>query len=155
MVFREPTSWSSTLWINLGEKDNERLNRKVIGPSSPVLVGTSIVGVVEYVGKSQSRVRLITDSRLCPSVRALRGEEQNRELLKHLDALLLSLELRPDLSENAEQVIPFLSQLKTNLARRSRDLYLAKGVLHGASHPLWTLSNTSPKRLWIQLRFLR
>lgn len=55
VIFREPSSWSSTLWLNVGEKDNERLNKKIIGKNSPVLAGGSIIGVVEYVGKTRSR----------------------------------------------------------------------------------------------------
>ncbi len=89
VVFREPTSWSSFLWINVGERDNRALNRKVVAKNSPVVVGTSLVGVVEEVGYKQSKVRLITDAGLVPAVRALRGKEQNRFLREHLEGLLL------------------------------------------------------------------
>jgi cell shape-determining protein MreC len=103
VIFREPASWSSTLWINLGEKDNQKLKKKIIGKNSPVLLGTSIIGVVEYVGDYQSRVRLITDSRLTPSVRACRGNEQNRYLLEHLEALIFALEPREDLFPSKDE----------------------------------------------------
>lgn len=140
VIFREPASWSSTLWINLGEKDNEKIGKKIIGKNSPVLLGTSIVGVVEYVGRNQSRVRLITDSRLAPSVRACRGKEQNRFLLEHLETLIFSLELRDDLfssHEEAAQIQQQLNRLKNTLLQRAGNLYLAKGELHGTSKPLW------------------
>lgn len=75
VVFREPASWNSRLWLNVGEKDNEKLRRKVIAKNSPVVVGTALVGVVEHVGPTQSRVRLLSDAGLTPSVRAARGEE--------------------------------------------------------------------------------
>jgi rod shape-determining protein MreC len=140
VIFREPASWSSTLWINLGEKDNQKLKKKIVGKNSPVLLGTSIVGVVEYVGDHQSRVRLITDSRLTPSVRACRGNEQNRYLLEHLEALIFSLELREDLFSSTEEgagLNQYLDRLKKALLQQSGDLYLAKGEIHGTSHPLW------------------
>jgi rod shape-determining protein MreC len=140
VIFREPASWSSTLWINLGEKDNEKFKKEIIGMNSPVLLGTSIVGVVEYVGKNQSRVRLITDSRLAPSVRVCRGNEQNRYLLEHLESLVFALELREDLFNSPEEragLSQHLHHLKNNLLQQSGDFYLAKGELHGTSHPLW------------------
>lgn len=74
VIFRSPNSWYSSLWINLGSLDNEKLKYNAIGKNSPVLIGNSIIGVIDYVGKKQSRVRLITDSALSPSVRALRRE---------------------------------------------------------------------------------
>lgn len=72
VIFRSPALWESSLWINVGEAENQALGRKVISKNSPVTVGDSIVGVIEYVGKQQSRVRLITDSGLTPSVRVKR-----------------------------------------------------------------------------------
>jgi cell shape-determining protein MreC len=74
VIFRSPSSWYSTLWINLGENDNHALKNHFIGKNSPVLIGDSIIGVIDYIGKKQSRVRLISDSGLNPSVRALRQE---------------------------------------------------------------------------------
>ena len=140
VIFREPASWSSTLWINLGEKDNQKLNKKIIGKNSPVLLGTSVVGIVEYVGDHQSRVRLITDSHLTPSVRACRGNEQNRYLLEHLEALIFALELRDDLFASNEEgalLAQSLTRLKKMLLQQSGDFFLAKGEVHGTSQPLW------------------
>jgi rod shape-determining protein MreC len=140
VIFREPASWSSTLWINVGEKENQKLGKKIIDKNSPILLGTTIVGVVEYVGDNQSRVRLITDARLCPSVRALRGNEQNRYVLEHLEALHFALEMRDDLFPSKEEhqlLAQSLYRLKKNLLQQSGDFYLAKGEIHGTSHPLW------------------
>ncbi len=140
VIFREPASWSSTFWINLGENDNVKVGKNIIGKNSPVLLGTSIVGVVEYVGKSQSRVRLITDARLTPSVRAVRGNEQNRHLLEHLEALIFALEIREDLFSSDEEgsaAALALYRLKNTLMQQSGDFYLAKGELRGTSNPLW------------------
>ncbi len=73
VIFRSPVFWESTLWLNVGEADNELLHRQVIAKNSPVVFGTSVVGVVEEVGLHQCRVRLITDASLTPSVRAVRS----------------------------------------------------------------------------------
>ncbi len=140
VIFREPASWSSTFWIDIGENDNDKIGMKVVGKNSPVLLGTSIVGVVEYVGSGRSRVRLITDSRLAPSVRAVRGSEQNRYLLEHLELLIFALERRDDLFSSAQEsksAAHVLYRLKQSLQEKSGDLYLAKGELRGTSNPLW------------------
>lgn len=73
IIFRSPASWNSSVWIDVGHATNEAMGIKTIAKNSPVMVGTSVVGVVDYVGKKQSRVRLITDSGLTPSVRAVRS----------------------------------------------------------------------------------
>lgn len=73
VIFRPINTWNSSLWINCGEADNRRLNFEVVAKNSPVVVGISIVGVVDFVGEHESRVRLVTDSGLNPSVRVRRG----------------------------------------------------------------------------------
>jgi rod shape-determining protein MreC len=140
VIFREPVSWNSNLWINVGERDNVKIGKKIVGKNSPVLLGTSIVGVIEYVGATQSKVRLVTDSRLVPAVRVLRGKEQNRFLLEHLESLIFSLELREDLFASSEESTHFFEQLKrlkASLLQRAGNLYLAKGEIRGTSQPLW------------------
>lgn len=74
VIFRSPAAWDSTLWINVGKATNAQLGREVVLHNSPVVVGKSVVGIVDYVGEKQSRVRLITDSGLTPSVRAVRKQ---------------------------------------------------------------------------------
>lgn len=140
VIFREPASWSSALWIDVGAEQNKNLGQTVIAKNSPVLSGTSLIGVVEYVGERRSRVRLITDARLTVAVRALRGREQNRQMLEHLNALLFSLNRQDGLFSSPEEENGFLTQL-TALAHRlgveGEDRYLAKGELFGCSAPLW------------------
>ncbi len=140
VVFREPTAWSSALWIDVGQKQNRELGKKIVAKNSPVLFGTSIIGVVEYVGETRSRVRLITDERLVPSVRAIRGREHNRFLREHVDAALFALERREDLFASREEssaVLNLLSRLSSRLGIESEDMYLAKGEIFGSSSPLW------------------
>lgn len=74
VIFRDPATWSSSLWIDVGHADNRRCGKSVIAENSPVLFNGSLVGVIEWVEEKQSRIRLITDSRLHLSVRAVRGD---------------------------------------------------------------------------------
>ncbi len=140
VIFRDPSSWSSFIWINVGEKENEALGRAVVAKNSPVVIGDAIVGVIEEVGYQQSQVRLITDSRLVPSVRATRGGQQDRYLLEHLDVVLRQLELRDDLFASKEKEGAFfemITSLKQRLESQVRDRFLAKGELFGSSDSLW------------------
>jgi rod shape-determining protein MreC len=75
VIFRSASSWDSSLWLDVGESSNVKLGRDVVAKNSPVLSGTAVVGVIDYVGKNQCRVRLITDTGLNPSVRAVRNED--------------------------------------------------------------------------------
>ncbi len=81
VIFRSPSTWNSSLWINLGTAYNEKAGKTVVAKNSPVLYGRSLVGVIDYVGLKQSRVRLITDSGLAPSVRAMRLQGNRAYLL--------------------------------------------------------------------------
>ena len=140
VIFREPVSWSSAFWIDRGMADNRKLGKQIIAEDSPVVVGRSIVGVVEYVGEKRSRVRLITDHSLSPSVRVVRGSEQNRMLLEHVEILQDHLKLRKDIIGFANEYNTVFQELKTLQTALQKDLgdrYLAKGVLQGASAPLW------------------
>lgn len=136
VIYRDPSLWSSSLWVNVGEKTNRTVGKKVISKNSPVLAdGGSLVGVVEFVGEKQSRIRLITDSGLCPSVQACRGGLQNRELTHRIDSLLQLLEKRDDLDKGA--IIGQLLTLKQSLGPDWEDGYMAKGEVHGSSTPFW------------------
>lgn len=82
IIFRSPSLWNSTLWINVGKSSN-RPDKTIVAKNSPVVVGTSLLGVIDFVGDKQSRVRLITDPGLTPSVRAIRNiDGQVRYLAK-------------------------------------------------------------------------
>lgn len=140
VIFRDPASWSSSLWLNVGKRNNEALGRTVVAKNSPVLVGTSLVGIVELVEETKCRIRLITDSGLVPSVRAVRGGAQNNHLLEHLEALLLSLQLRDDLfgsKEETDACLQSLLLLKSHLSLSSSPFYGAKGEVYGSGSPLW------------------
>jgi rod shape-determining protein MreC len=140
IIFREPSSWGSSIWINIGEKNNENLGKLVVAKNSPVVIGNSLIGIVEQVEKKKSRVRLITDSGLTPAVRAVRGQEQDSFLKNLTSSLLDHINSRTELFENEQEMNLFLNlllKIKENLAKEKNDYFLAKGELYGASHPLW------------------
>jgi rod shape-determining protein MreC len=141
VIYRDPTSWSSSLWINVGEEDNRVLGHPVIAKNSPVVSGSSLVGVVDYVGKNQSRVRLITDSGLSPAVRCVRGSGQNREIASLVGSLIDRLEYR----SGKDSLIGDLHSLKNELEAGKEERYLAKGELHGSGSPLWRARSTDLK----------
>jgi rod shape-determining protein MreC len=128
VVHRDPSSWSSTCWIDVGEENNLSLGQKIIAKNSPVVFGSALVGVVEYVGKKQSRVRFITDSGLKTAVRAIRGSVLDREIASSAHSLLDKMKKHP---HPDPQAIDLLSHLA--LPVRWEDTFLAKGELCGSS----------------------
>lgn len=138
--YRDPSSWSSSLWINVGEENNRAVGKKIIAKNSPALADGALVGVVEYVGEKQARVRLITDSGLSPAVRVSRGGLQNRELAHQIASLSKQLEKRDDLFSSIADKENFMSQLNgltKGTGVQWEDGYLAKGEVHGSSAPFW------------------
>lgn len=142
VIFRTPSSWNSSLWLNVGKADNIHLEHEIIAKNSPVVVGSSIIGVIDYVGEHQCRVKLITDSSLTPSVRAVRGGAYKQMLADNIALLLNQLTLHKDVSASKSEqqdvmktLTTLLKQLKASSNKRT--LHLAKGELHGTSKPLW------------------
>ena len=134
VIYRQPSMWGSFVWIDVGEKETP-----LVQVNSPVLLDRALVGLVEFVGKKQSRVRLITDSSLVVAVRAIRGSEQKREILHLIDQLLLELSLlkEPILSSGEERALfEKLGILKKKLEKGGATQYLAKGEISGASSSL-------------------
>lgn len=147
VIFRSPSSWNSSLWINIGKSDHSSLIK-----NSPVVVGSSIVGVIDYVGNHQSRVRLITDSGLAPSVRVSRGHIQSRMAIENLTRVIYYLQARADMPNN-QQVIQELLNLKKNMSKNEQTWALAKGEIHGSSKPLWRASGTTLKGIGFNYDF--
>jgi len=133
VIYRSATNWNSTLWIGSGERDNDTLGEQVIAVNSPVLKGPHLIGIIEYVTQSKSRVRLLTDSTLVPSVRAVRGENANREVFNLIDRFQEYLTLQNETQEARAA----LCQLKGKLDNIREEKFLAKGELFGTSSPIW------------------
>ncbi|MEM1282401.1 MAG: rod shape-determining protein MreC [Chlamydiota bacterium] len=140
VIYRSPTSWSSSLWVGVGENDNTHLGKQIVSKNSPVVIGKNVVGVIDYVGNSQSRVRLITDSGLTPSVRVSRGGHQNQQLKDQIQLLQGSLASQPHIFSTPQEkteAMQLLESLKRKIDPTNDNSLLAKGELQGASVPLW------------------
>ncbi|HEV8052308.1 MAG TPA: rod shape-determining protein MreC [Parachlamydiaceae bacterium] len=140
VIFRSADSWNSSFWVNVGSATNESLGNTTVAKNSPVLLGTSVIGVLDYVGKNQSRVRLITDSGLTPSIRAVRGGIQSKVLDEKLNTMVQILKQTPNAMDTPEKQQELISQLEDaskHLSDDGKTNFLAKGELYGSSKPLW------------------
>lgn len=156
VIYRDPETWSSSIWINVGEEDNRIRGHQIVKKNSPVLSGFSVVGVVESVGRKRSRVRLITDVGLKPSVRVARGFSQNALFLENLDFVLHHVKMRRELplsDSQKEEIIALLEPLKKRLATDVEEWYLAKGILQGSGTPLWRSLNHTLKGIGFNYDF--
>lgn len=138
VIFRDPSFWSSGFWVNKGEKENKRQGSKIIAKNSPVIIGNTLIGIIDEVEENRSYVRLITDSSLTPAVRACRGGEQNQYLLREISHLEELLQLREDIQEK-ENILNSLAHLKRGLEEDLETHYLVKGEIRGFSSPLWRM----------------
>ncbi len=144
IIFRDPLSCNHFVWINVGEKENEALGRTIIAVDSPVVVGDSLVGVVEEVERSRSKVRLITDSGLGISVRTVRGSSQESMLYRMIAALVPIFKEKENLfaiEQEKETFLHMLSQVQEKFLQEKKEWFLAKGVLQGTNLPLWPFSS--------------
>jgi rod shape-determining protein MreC len=140
VVFREPSSWSSYIWLDVGERQNRSLKQAIIAKNSPVVIGNALIGVVEEVKEAQCKVRLITDANLIPAVRSVRGWLQDRFLNEQIESIFQIFQVRRDLFDSPieeREFFLFLQKLQKKLNQKEIDLHLAKGELHGNSQPLW------------------
>lgn len=138
VIFRTPNRWNSVLWLNKGSLDSPLIKK-----NSPVLSGDALVGVIDYVGKNASCVRLITDSRLNPAVRVARGGFDR--------ALNIALSMVQEAADNDDLPIKSEDEKKAFLwmihhiqqerKALAEPLFLAKGILQGTGEPLWKAQN--------------
>lgn len=136
VIYRSPNAWNSTFWINVGSD-------KGLEKNSPVVVGDSIIGVIDYVGNHQSRVRMITDSALTPSVRVVRGALQQEHFSVQLEELEDYLLKHGEFFESQDQksaLLSLLDKLQNHLKSSKNSLMLAKGEIQGSGAPLWRTS---------------
>lgn len=140
IIYRDAGSWTSSAWVNVGEETNKLFGKKIIQKNSPVLLGKCVVGVVDHVGKKQSRIRLITDAALTPSVRAIRGKLQNLVLQEPIESLLRHLKTRSDLN-TTPILVKELNDLKQRILPEIQSWHLAKGILQGSGTPFYRSFN--------------
>lgn len=135
VIFRSFDTWNSFLWINAGESNNKDLLDPVIAKNSPVVMGKAIIGIIDLVEEHQSRVRLISDNRLRPSVRASRGAEEDFLISEQIEKLFHQIHYKKNLpleTEEQNRLSQILLKLKNNLQPFKKTWYLAKGELQGS-----------------------
>ncbi|MBI5273805.1 MAG: hypothetical protein HY860_01980 [Chlamydiales bacterium] len=135
VIFREPVSWGSFIWINKGEEENKRLSQTVIAKNSPVVIGDKVVGVVEEVFLKRSKVRLITDENLHISVCSHRGSYQKDEIVTAIESL-------QRFTEEEEELKQVLNRYKNKLDTKQDHVMIARGEVSGFSQPLWSVKKS-------------
>ena len=152
VIFRSFDTWNSSLWINIGNSINQTDQGTFIAINSPVVLGQAIVGVVDYVGEHQSKVRLISDSRLAPSVRASRGGEQELLISEYIEGLLQQLQRKksPRLpSDHLKNLSELLEQLQRTLSATKKIMVSCKRRTYRHSFILSKGSTGKAERIWI------
>ncbi|HEY4255565.1 MAG TPA: rod shape-determining protein MreC [Chlamydiales bacterium] len=151
IIYRDPSAWSSSVWINIGEENNISYGQTIVAKNSPVVSGACLVGVVEYVGKQESRVRLITDSGLKTAVRAVRGSIQERETVALIHQLKERLQKHPEWKNDS--ALENLRKLEAKIPIGWKDTYLAKGEVHGSSSPYFRTLKSHLKGIGFNCEF--
>lgn len=141
VIFRESTAWKSSVWVNVGESTNRRLKIRLIEKNSPVVLGTTVVGLVDHVGENRSRIRLLTDRALTPSVRVIRGNEQKQIAFREVEKVVRLLSSYEG-GVIAEKLKPLLHHLEQGMTLQEKNLYLAKGESQGMRYPIWRSRGT-------------
>lgn len=130
VVYRDPASWGACCWIDVGSKANPPNHKEIVAKNSPVVVGSVLVGVIDFVDETRSRVRLVTSRSVTPSVRAVRGGLQVEELKKSFH--LFYDKAKPFKIPGLEELSRLIMGLSPN-----PPIFLGKGELRGSSYPLW------------------
>lgn len=144
VLYRTQNSWNSSLWIDIGSDDNPANGAPIIAKNSPVLSGDCVVGIIDYVGKHASLVRLISDSGLTPAVRVARNIP-NKELARAIDTVLSDGKELLDNSEEQNALTVLLSRISEKIHPAQPAQFLAKGILFGSGEHLWRQSSISLK----------
>ncbi len=130
ILYRNPAYWNSFFWIDKGRKNSDSLTPLTL--NSPVLYQNALIGVIDYIGEYQARVKLITNSQLTVSVRVSRGKDQYLDLLKHLNGLL-----NYNCIQSNKKLTDELEHIRHQITQQKENHYLAKGEITGLSLPLW------------------
>lgn len=133
VVYRDPSYWGSSCWVNVGKKEGVQKN-------APVLSGNVLVGLIDYVGETQSRVRLITDMGMQPSVIVFRGDVDVglvRERARELISSLYRLSEDSLSTQDRSGYIQWLEGLISSIQGKGEYQTSLRGVLSGNGGPLW------------------
>ena len=138
VLFRTPSRWNSFVWISIGSSHSPLIKK-----NSPVLSGDSLIGVVDYVGKTTSSVRLITDSNLKPAVRVARNAyDRSLDYSLHVLQDAIDDDQLPFKSSDEKQAFMWMiHHLQQKLKSSCQTEFLAKGILQGQGDALWKAEN--------------
>lgn len=140
VIQRTQNSWQNFIWIDIGSDDNPESQAVIIAKNSPVLSRASVVGIVEYVGKKTSLVRLISDSNMSLAVRVARNMPDTEVTMA---CQILAKQAERQLPDEEQKAF---SYLLSKLAPEPTSCeFLAKGVLVGHAEPMWRHSNPNLK----------
>ncbi len=127
VLAREPGAWNRFLWVDAG--------RETVGEDgplqkqSPVVYGDAVVGLIEYVGRRQSLVRLITDPQCCLAVQvAAEGSQGIQVASQRLQRLLRTN------SQVDETLRCALQPLLMQLSQEHRTTVAWRGSLKGSGN---------------------
>lgn len=74
VLFLFPSRFSRAFWIDVGEETNRALGKSIVAVGSPVIVGNTLVGIVEILGSKESRVKHVRDPSFVVAAQSQRGE---------------------------------------------------------------------------------
>jgi rod shape-determining protein MreC len=135
VMHQSATPWTHVLWIDKGSKTPDLpfpMRR-----NCPVLVGSTLVGIIDFVGNYSSRIRLLSDPAVHPAVRVARGGYMPRQAIFMAHELELMLQKNPSLmpSEPLAQKLSTLLNILSENVQQEVDMRLAKGELQGCDSP--------------------
>lgn len=131
VIYRDYSYWGSSCWVNVGKEHGVKKN-------SPVVVRKFLIGLIDYVGEKQSRVRLITDVGMKPSVVAVRGGIHAWVALEQLFSLISRIENLSDQKlEEKYASIKLLKQAASHIHVDEENTFQLRGVLYGRGGALW------------------
>lgn len=136
VLFRTPSRWNSSLWVNKGSLDSPHIQK-----NSPVLSKDSVIGIVDYVTNHACCIRLITDPTISPSVRVAR-KAYDRSLVYALDVLQEAADDDLLAFKNGDEKMAFLWMLHHLKQENKEPTFLAKGILQGQGDALWKTETT-------------
>jgi rod shape-determining protein MreC len=135
VIFQANTPWSNTVWIDVGKETIDIPFR--LKKNCPVVVRDSLVGIVDFVGRHASRVRLLSDPCVRPAVRVVRENDQARHLASSVQEVQNAVSQKPGLLPKPELSAALCKLLDYLLQAlpQGNECRLAKGELQGAEYP--------------------
>lgn len=149
VIRRDVGEWNSTLWINVGNAINDKLKQTIVSVGSPVLKGPYLIGVIEQVERNKSRVRLLTDGSLVPSVRVARGGTNDREF----GGLVKQVYSQAVIRGEGKETLLSLTNLLQTLQEEKEEYFFAKGELVGSASPFCRINSETLKGLGFNYDF--